>query len=75
MSDEVLRALGRLEGKVDALQERVGEGLDEMKAHGERIVSLEHSRAHAKGVVGAIATLSGMAGAGITLAAKKMGIA
>jgi hypothetical protein len=58
MNDELFLALGRLEGKMDALIQMQHVQQEELKAHDERIRSLEHSRGTflgAAAVVGAVA--------------------
>lgn len=56
MSDDVQRALGRIESKLDYI-------VDGHKDHSERISSLEADRNRAKGVIFGISILSGGAGA------------
>ena len=55
--DELFLAIGRLEGKVDALiqMQRVHE--DAIKNHDERIRALEHSRSYSMGMAGAVGAL------------------
>lgn len=58
MNDELFLALGRLEGKMDALIQMQHVQQEEIKAHDERLRSLEHSRGTflgASAVVGAVA--------------------
>ena len=57
MNEELLLALGRLEGKMDALIQMQHIQQEEIKSHDERIRSLEHSRGAflgAAGIVGAV---------------------
>jgi hypothetical protein len=58
---EIMLAIGRLEGKVDALlqMQRIQE--DQIKTHEERIRDLEHSKSFTMGIaatVGAIVSFS-----------------
>jgi hypothetical protein len=58
VNDELFLALGRLEGKMDALIQMQHVQQEEIKAHDERLRSLEHSRGTflgASAVVGAVA--------------------
>lgn len=45
MDDEMLRAIGRLEGKMDLVIERIQKGDECMKSQGDRIGALENFRA------------------------------
>lgn len=79
MSDDLVRALGQLEGRFDGFEQRLNEGINEMKEsaskHGDRITSLEHSRSHAHGFLAAASAAGAAIGAAFTLMAKKIGIA
>lgn len=58
MNDELFLALGRLEGKMDALIQMQKVQQEELKTHDERIRILEHARGTflgAAAVVGAVA--------------------
>lgn len=57
MNEELLLALGRLEGKMDALIQMQHMQQEDIKLHDERIRSLEHSRGTflgASAVMGAV---------------------
>jgi hypothetical protein len=66
---EVMLALGRLEGKMDAIlqMQRIQE--EQLKSHDERIRELEHSRSF---FIGAAALAGAAASAAFTVAAKVM---
>lgn len=57
---EIMLAIGRLEGKVDALlqMQRIQE--DQIKLHEERIRDLEHSRSFALGIAGVFGAASSL---------------
>lgn len=61
MSEEILLAIGRLEGKVDAMLTMVRMQEEQIRLHDERIRELEHSKAFLMGVAalagGATSTL------------------
>jgi|LauGreDrversion4_2_1035121.scaffolds.fasta_scaffold1510431_2 hypothetical protein len=66
---EVMLALGRLEGKMDAIlqMQRIQE--EQLKSHDERIRELEHSRAF---IFGMAALVGAVASAGITALTKAL---
>lgn len=66
MMDDLNRALGRLEGKVDLLLERARDAEEGDKRLSERVTRLEHSATAQKATVGVIATVT--AGASTVLA-------
>lgn len=57
MHDELLIAVGRLEGKMDALiqLQRIQE--EQIKNHEERLRALEHSKSYAMGIAAAIGAI------------------
>lgn len=59
MNDELFLALGRLEGKMDALIQMQHIQQEELKAHDERIRSLEHARGTFLGAAAVIGAVSG----------------
>ena len=59
MNDELFLALGRLEGKMDALIQMQHVQQEELKAHDERIRSLEHSRGTFLGAAAVVGALAG----------------
>lgn len=79
MSDDLIRAIGQLEGRFDGFEQRLNEGISDIKQsvdkHGNRITSLEHSRSHAHGFLAAASAAGAAIGAAFTLMAKKIGIA
>lgn len=60
MNEEVLIALGRLEGKVDAMMVSMRAQEQELKALDKRIRELENSRAWMLGAAAVIAMISGL---------------
>jgi hypothetical protein len=64
---EVMLALGRLEGKMDAIlqMQRIQE--EQIKSHDQRIRDLEHSRSF---ILGMAALVGAVASAGITALTK-----
>jgi hypothetical protein len=66
---EVMLALGRLEGKMDAIlqMQRIQE--EQIKSHDERIRELEHSRSF---IFGMAALVGAVASAGITAITKAL---
>lgn len=50
MNEEILLAIGRLEGKVDAMLTMVRMQEEEIRRHDERIRELEHSKAFLMGI-------------------------
>ena len=62
-TEELHRALGRLEAKVDILLERSEAAERDRDALSERISKLEHKATAQKAVVGFIATIAGAASA------------
>lgn len=69
MSDinELTRALGRIEGKVDALDERLALQHEErgiiLMRHEERLSSLEKYKSYALGIAAAVSAIVGFGGA------------
>ena len=61
--EDIHRAIGRLEGKVDILLERTSASEVERKDHDKRIAQLETDAATSKAVVGIIGTIAGSASA------------
>jgi hypothetical protein len=61
LNDQLLLALGRLEGKVDALLNLQKMQEEQLKAHDERLRKLEDHKHHVIGVVTVV-------GAGVSLA-------
>lgn len=61
MNEEILLALGRLEGKVDALIHSMRNQQEELKQHDIRIRHLEQSKAWILGGAAVISFLSGIA--------------
>lgn len=59
MNDELFLALGRLEGKMDALIQMQHVQQEELKAHDERIRSLEHARGTFLGAAAVVGALAG----------------
>lgn len=59
MNEEILLALGRLEGKVDAMMSSLRVQEQELKTLEKRIRELEQSRAWMLGAAGVIAAISG----------------
>lgn len=60
MNEEVLIALGRLEGKVDAMMTSLRVQEQELKVLDKRIRELENSRAWMLGAAAVIAMISGL---------------
>jgi pantothenate kinase len=54
MNDELFLALGRLEGKVDALLQMQRLQEEQLKSHDERLRNLEHSRSFALGLAASV---------------------
>jgi hypothetical protein len=69
MNDELFLALGRLEGKMDALIQMQHVQQEELKTHDERIRSLEHSRGT---FLGASAIIGAVAGGLLNLALRSL---
>lgn len=59
MNEEILLALGRLEGKVDAMMSSLRVQEQELKTLEKRIRELEQSRAWMLGAAGVIAAIAG----------------
>lgn len=59
MNDELFLALGRLEGKMDALIQMQHVQQEELKTHDERLRSLEHSRGTFLGAASIFGAISG----------------
>lgn len=59
MNEEILLALGRLEGKVDAMMSSLRIQEQELKTLEKRIRELEQSRAWMLGAAGVIAAIAG----------------
>jgi hypothetical protein len=66
MDDELYRAVGRLEGKVDILLARSEKADAEGDARGARITKLEQDAAAQKAVVGVIGVIAGGISAFVT---------
>jgi hypothetical protein len=60
MNEEILLALGRLEGKVDAMMASVRAQEQELKLLEKRIRELENSRALMLGAAAVISTIAGL---------------
>ena len=56
-NDELFLAIGRLEGKVDSILAQQSRQNDELKAHDNRLRSLEHSRGYMLGWAAAIGAM------------------
>lgn len=72
MSDEINRALGRIEGKQDMTIDMVQEIKTRLDSHGDKIGSLERSRTAAiasAGAVGGVFGFLGSSGFGKAIAA------
>jgi hypothetical protein len=59
MNDELFLALGRLEGKMDALIQMQHIQQEELKAHDARIRVLEHARGTFLGAAAVVGAVSG----------------
>jgi hypothetical protein len=71
MTDDIQRAIGRLEGKVDLLLERSNRSDADREALTERIAKLENGADQQKAVVGVLGTVAGAVSA---FASKYLGI-
>lgn len=60
MNEEILLALGRLEGKVDAMMTSMRVQEQELKVLEKRIRELENSRAWMLGAAAVISTIAGL---------------
>jgi hypothetical protein len=70
MTEEILLAIGRLEGKVDAMLGMVRMQEEQLRMHDERIRELEHSKAFLMGIA---ALAGGATSTGVTLILKHFG--
>ena len=69
MNDELFLALGRLEGKMDALIQMQHVQQEEIKEHDKRLRSLEHSRG---AFLGAAALVGAVAGGVLNMVLRKV---
>jgi len=69
MNEEILIAIGRLEGKVDSLLNMQRVQQEELRSHDERLRSLEHSRG---AFLGAAALVGAASSTILTLLMKSM---
>jgi len=69
VNDELFLALGRLEGKMDALIQMQHVQQEELKEHDERLRSLEHSRGT---FLGAAALVGAVAGGVLNMVLRKI---
>jgi hypothetical protein len=65
--DELIRAIGRLEGKVDGLKDGIDSVRESVSAQGKRIDAIEKDHWRAKGFIAAV---SAIIAAAVTLITK-----
>lgn len=70
MTEEILLAIGRLEGKVDAMLGMVRMQEEQIRMHDERIRELEHSKSFLMGIA---ALAGGATSTAVTLALNFFG--
>ena len=69
--DQILKALGNIEGKVDGINQRLDRVNGNIKNHDDRINEIEHTQDVMTGKATIIGTILGLIGAGIVALLKQ----